>query len=177
MPAQRGSMNIPRDTDKAERNTLKPFCRDGKRPAWINSFDGVHCLLQRRCNEFSHIQHFRPSTYYTLQHRRAVRTTDRDDLRIDRSGVVDTDVRDTLLAGDVRERRSAATAAAPAAHAVALHLNDLDSDRFEQLARRFRLAVIAAEIARIVIRDGLTRGKRAFSGGRELAARDELRDQ
>src|SRR5471032_2306330 len=122
MPTQDARLSVPRHAYKPQRNAFEPFSRDGKWPARIDSFDGIHCLLQRRCNEFSHVQHFRPRTYYTFQHRRAVRASNRDDLRIDRAGVVDTDVRDTLLARDVGQRRSATTAAAPAAHAVAFHL-------------------------------------------------------
>src|SRR5271156_3189860 len=84
--------------------------------------------LQRRSNEFGYVEYVRTRTDDTFEHRRAVRATHRDDLGANRPCVGNADIRNALLAGDVRQRRTSATAAATPAFAVTLHLDHLDAD-------------------------------------------------
>nr|GFD44185.1 hypothetical protein [Tanacetum cinerariifolium] len=77
--------------------------------------------------------------------------TDGDQFGAGFTDVFHAHVRDTLLARDVGDRRAATTAAAAGAETGPLHFLDLDAQRLEHITRRFVLAIVTAQVARIVI--------------------------
>ena len=76
------------------------------------------------------------------------------------AGVIHADVGDAALAGHVRQGRAAAAAATARTQAGAFHLDVLDAERVENRARALDLAVVAAEIAGVVIGDAGRRASR-----------------
>jgi len=65
--------------------------------------------------------------------------------------IVHAHIRDTLLTGNVGNRRTATATAATGAKARALHLLDFNAQRSQHRARRLIFTVIAAQITRVVI--------------------------
>ncbi len=88
-----------------------------------------------------------------FEHGGALRATHGHQLGLGFANVVHAHVGDTLLARDVGDRRTAATAAATGTEARALHLAHFDTQRLEHFTRRFVLTVVAAQIARVVVGD------------------------
>ena len=117
-------------------------------------------------HQFGDIGDGRARADHAFQHHRAVRTGDGDALGAGGAGMLHAHVGDAPLAGHIGQRRAASAAAAARTHAGPLHLDPLEAERVEQPARRFDLAIVAAEIAGVVIGDCSGRCAREATGGR-----------
>ena len=75
-----------------------------------------------------------------------------------------------MLAGDVGDRRAATAAATARAEAGALHFLDLDAECAQHVARRLVLAVVAAQVAGVVVGDaaGLAAARLQRAGAQQF---------
>ncbi|CAI8943778.1 hypothetical protein EMIT053CA3_70034 [Pseudomonas donghuensis] len=102
-------------------------------------------------DQFGQVLDQRTRFDHAFEHRRALWTTHGNQFGGGLADVVHAHVGDTLFARNIGNRRTAATAAAARAEARTLHLLDLNAEGAQYFARRLVLAVVAAQVARVVI--------------------------
>ena len=123
-------------------------------------------------HQFGQVLDLRARFDHTFEHGGALWATHSYQLGLGLPDVVHAHVRDTLLARDVSDRRTATTAAATGTEARALHLAHFDTQGLEHGTRSFVLAVVTAQVARVVVGDAAA----LVLAEVELVGRDQFGD-